>query len=179
MNRRTVLSLAAAVTATDALPRLAAARQSDFQSGGLGLPLSAWEDAFGLSEVGQTYMSFAVNDGNFWIGVDGDDRLVDYIERNWNQGVGPTLADVQAEVGSLLPSDASVAERYIANYAQILHGSLIDRYQSRSLGDHFEDRGRQARSFAVIYELVPADAAYDYQVNRYFITVGIKSASGD
>ena len=179
MNRRTVLSLAAATAATQALPRVATAQTSIFESGGLGLPISDWEGRLGPGEAGQTYMSFALTDGNFWVGVAGDNRAVDYIERNYADPNGVALADAQQEAATLLPADARVQETFVANYAQILHGSQIDRYQSKTLPAQFEGETTRAysRSVVIMYELAPAPAAFDYVVTRYFVIAGTKANS--
>jgi hypothetical protein len=47
MNRRTVLSLAAATAATQTLPRVANAQTDAFESGGLGLSIPDWENMLG------------------------------------------------------------------------------------------------------------------------------------
>jgi hypothetical protein len=176
MNRRTVLSLAAATAASQTLPRAATAQSDTFKSGGLGLPISDWDATFGKGEAGQTYMSFALEDGNYWVGVARGSRVVDYIERNYVDESGATLADAQEEAATLLPGDARFQESYVANYAQILHGTQIDRYQSRSLPDQLtgDDTREYTRNFTVMYELSPAPEAFDYVVTRYFIIAGTK-----
>jgi hypothetical protein len=180
MNRRTVLSLAAVTAGSQTLPRIATAQGAAFESGGLGLPISDWEDQFGKGEAGQTYMSFALKDGNFWVGVGQGVDTVDYIERNYTDESGVTLADAQEEAAALLPADARFQESYVANYAQILHGTQIDRYQSRSLPDQLTGADTQTytRNFVVTYELSPAQAAFDYVVTRYFIIAGTKVSQG-
>jgi hypothetical protein len=176
MNRRTVLSLAAASAASQTLPNAASAQIREFESGGLGLPISDWEDMFGAGEAGQTYMSFGLEDGNYWVGVARSTDLVDYIERNYLDETGVTLADAQEEAATLLPGDARFQESYVANYAQILHGTQVDRYQSRSLPDQLtgDDTRQYTRNFAVMYELGPAQEAFDYVVTRYVIIAGTK-----
>ena len=176
MNRRTVLSLAAATAAVQTLPRAANAQTSAFKSGGLGLSIADWEDMLGPGEAGQTYMSFALDDGNFWVGVAGDSRAVDYIERNYADPNGVALADAQQEAVALIPADARVLESFVANYAQILHGSQIDRYQSKALPAQFkgDTTRRYTRNFVIMYELAPAPAAFDYFVTRYFVIAGTK-----
>jgi hypothetical protein len=176
MNRRTVLSLAAATAASQTLPGIASAQSDAFTSGGLGLPIADWEDQFGAGEAGQTYMSFGLEDGNFWVGVGQGTRIVDYIERNYADESGVTLADAQAEAATLLPGDARFQESFVANYAQILHGTQVDRYQSRSLPSQLTGAATQqyTRNFVVMFELGPAAAAFDYVVTRYFIIAGTK-----
>ena len=179
MHRRTVLSLAAVSVAAQALPHVSNAQTSDFQSGGLGLSISDWEDMLGQGEAGQTYMSFPLDDGNFWVGAAGDDHAVDYIERNYADPNGVVLADAQQEAVTLVPSDARVLESFVANYAQILHGSQIDRYQSSSLPARFKgDTARSyTRNFVIMYELSPAPDAFDYFVTRYFVIAGTRPPS--
>jgi hypothetical protein len=173
MNRRSLLAVAAGA---HTLPGLVSAQDADFESGGLGLPLSAWEDGFGASEPGQNYMSFPTEAGNFWVGVNRDSQVVDYIERNWADMPAATLAEADKEVRGLLPADAELTERYVANYAEILHGAQIDRYVSRSLASQIlpplNGGSEDDATIAVIYELVPAPEAFDYVVGRYFITIG-------
>ena len=176
MNRRTVLSLAAATAASQTLPTVVTAQVREFESGGLGLPISDWEDRFGAGEAGQTYMSFGLDDGNYWAGVARGTDLVDYIERNYADETGVTLADAQEETATLLPGNARFQESYVANYAQILHGTQIDRYQSRSLPDQLtgDDTRQYTRNFVIMFELSPAAEAFDYVVTRYFIVAGTK-----
>ena len=178
MNRRTVLSLAAATAATQGLPRLANA-QTAFESSGLGLTISDWEDLFGPGEAGQTYMSFSLDDGKFWVGAVGDNHAVDYIERNYTDPNGVPLADAQQEAAALVPADARLLESFVANYAQILHGSQIDRYQSKTLPAQFkgDTTCSYTRNFVIMYELAPAPAAFDYFVTRYFVIAGTKPAT--
>ena len=145
MNRRTVLSLVAATAATQGLPRVSSAQTSTFESTGLGLTISDWEDKFGPGEPGQTYTSFPLDNGNFWVGTAGDNRAVDYIERNYADPNGVALADAQQEAVTLIPGDARLVESFVANYAAILHGSQIDRYQSKTLPAQF--KGDTARSY--------------------------------
>jgi len=179
MNRRTVLSLAAAAAAVQSLPRVANAQTGSFASGGLGLSITDWEEMFGQGEAGQTYMSFALDDGNFWIGTAGDNHAVDYIERNYADPNGVALADAQQEAVTLVPADARVLETFVANYAQILHGSNVDRYKSKSLPTQFEGGTARSytRNFVIMYELSPAPEAFDYVVTRYFVIAGAKPNS--
>jgi hypothetical protein len=173
MNRRTILSLATLVTGSATVPQSAFAQTANFESGGLGLQITDWEDQFGLGEAGQTYLSFELEDGNFWVGVASDSRAIDYIERNYADSDGVALAVAQEEAGGLLPGDARLQETYIANYAEILHGTLVDRYQSRGLAAQFSSENRRyTRFFTVIYELGPAPEAFDYFVTRYVIVTG-------
>ena len=176
MNRRTVLSLVAATAATQGLPRISSAQTSTFESTGLGLTISDWEDKFGPGEPGQTYTSFPLDNGNFWVGTAGDNRAVDYIERNYADPNGVALADAQQEAVTLIPGDARLVESFVANYAAILHGSQIDRYQSKTLPAQFKgDAARSyTRNFVIMYELAPAPAAFDYFVTRYVIIAGTK-----
>jgi hypothetical protein len=179
MNRRTVLSLAAATAATQTLPSVANAQTDAFESGGLGLSIPDWETMLGQGEAGQTYMSFALDDGNFWVGAAGDSHAVDYIERNYADPNGVPLADAQQEAVTLVPADARIQESFVANYAEILHGSQIDRYQSKSLPARFNgDTARShTRNFVIMYELSPALEAFDYVVTRYFVIAGTKPNS--
>jgi len=179
MNRRTVLSLAAATAAVQTLPHVANAQTGAFESGGLGMSISDWEDMLGPGEAGQTYMSFALADGNFWVGAAGDNHAIDYIERNYADPNGVALADAQQEAVTLVPADARVLESFVANYAQILHGSQVDRYQSKLLPAQFTgDTTRSyTRNFVIMYELSPAPEAFDYFVTRYFVIAGTKPNS--
>jgi hypothetical protein len=121
-------------------------------------------------------MSFPAEGGNFWVGINRDSQVVDYIERNWNDVPAATLAEADEEVRDLLPGDAELTERYVANYAEILHGTQIDRYISRGLSTQIlpplNGGSEDDATIAVIYELVPAPEAFDYVVGRYFITIG-------
>jgi hypothetical protein len=121
-------------------------------------------------------MSFGLEDGNYWVGVARSTKTVDYIERNYADVSGATLADAQEEAATLLPGDARFQESFVANYAQILHGTQIDRYQSRSLPNQLtgDESQQYTRNFVVMYELSPAQAAFDYVVTRYFIIAGTK-----
>ena len=85
----------------------------------------------------------------------------------------------QQEAVTLVPSDARVLESFVANYAQILHGSQIDRYQSSSLPARFKgDTARSyTRNFVIMYELSPAPDAFDYYVTRYFVIAGTRPPS--
>ena len=176
MNRRSLLAVAAVAAGAHTLPRRVSAQADDFESGGLGLPLSAWEDTFGAGEPGQNYISYPAEGGNYWVGIDRDSQVVDYIERNWDEAPAATLAEADEEVRDLLPADVELTERYVANYAEILHGTQIDRYVSRSLSTQIlpplNGDSEHIATIAVIHELVPAPEAFDYVVGRYFITIG-------
>ena len=111
MNRRTILSLTTLTAAAHALGDTASAQTTDFESGGLGLQITDWEDRFGLGEAGQTYLAFELDDGNFWVGVANDTRAVDYIERNYANQDAVALADAQQEAAGLFPGDARLQER--------------------------------------------------------------------
>ena len=155
---------------------------ADHRGAGRGIrvrraPRRAPPGRLGSGEVGQTYISFALADGNFWVGSQGEARLIEYIERNWSNPTGASLVEAQLEASSLLPADAKLVEHYTANYAQILHGTVIGRYRSGTLGELFKERGDAARSFVVLYELAPAEAAFDSIVSRYVIVVGAEPTS--
>ena len=63
---------------------------------------------------------------------------------------------------------------------QILHGSQIDRYQSKTLPGAIQGRLPPAvytRNFVIMYELAPAPEAFDYFVTRYVVIAGTKPAN--
>jgi hypothetical protein len=145
MNRQTVLALAAAAAATGTSGLIASAKTGRFASGGLDLPLSDWENVFGAGKIGQTYRSFMLDDGDFRVGVAGENRAVGYIELNHTDPAEVALAGGQDEAVTLIPADARVQGSFVANDAQIMHGSPIDRYQSKSLAGQFA--GDTARAY--------------------------------
>ncbi len=180
-----VLAMTIAIGCAAILTGPSAARQTgnSYPSGGLGLGLDDFEALYGPGEVGQTYMQYRLQDGMYYVGAvkspsqsqSQGQRAVDYIERSWDEGSGGTLADAKAEAESLLPDDAKFIESYQATSARILHGTQIDRYQSRTISQRLQnDQHRYGSNIVIIYHLVPATDAYDVMVERFMIVPGEK-----
>lgn len=175
MNRRAVLATALAASLAEAGPTVA---QSLFESGGLGLPMSDWEDMFGPGEAGQTYMAFMVDDGYYWVGAKGESRTVYYIERLWDDPQGVPMDVAEADALALLPADARFQERYDANFGHLFMGTRVDRYQSPTIAEQFDPEfGSFTRNFVVIYGKIPAPASMDSYVDRVVIMVGSRPES--
>jgi hypothetical protein len=170
-----VLAMTIAIGCTATLAS-SAARQTgnSYPSGGLGLSLDDFEARYGPGEVGQTYMQYQLPDGMYFVGATKSQsqgqRTINYIERSWDEGSGGSLDDAKAEAGSLLPADAKFIESYQATSARILHGTRVDRYQSRTISQRLkDDEHRYGSNIVIIYHLVPATDAYDVMVERFMI----------
>ena len=178
MNRRTVLSLAATATAFQVVSSTLITKASgEFESGGLGLTTSDWEVMFGPGEAGQTYYSFALEDGAYNVGGDGMNGPIHFIERTWTDPTGMPIEMAEAEAQMLIPADAKLLERYNAESARILYGTQIDRYESKSLGALFAGEIRKlTKFFAVVIEKVPATDVFGFNASRMVIVVGEEAA---
>jgi hypothetical protein len=169
--------LALLLSAGPILALTASARQTSYDSGGLGLALDDWDANYGPGEAGQTYMVYTLADGHYNVGVGGAERdVVAFIERVWDEGQGIPLEDAQDEADSLLPSDADFVEHFEAYSARILYGTIIERFQSKSLSRQLAGGDtKYGSNFVVIYDLEPASESYDYVVTTMTLAVAIRS----
>lgn len=186
-QRRIVPSLIGIVAIVALAPALAGATglgfsshrqaRAAFASGGLGLKLADWEAIYGPGQPGQTYLTYALDDGAYNVGVDGAGGPVFFIERTWNDPAGVPLAQAQTEAQRLVPTDAKFAEYYDAASVKILYGTDVVRYNSKALATQVRGTDRQLTgSFTAVYEKTPSQATYGYNVTRLVLVIGSKHA---
>jgi hypothetical protein len=187
-RHRVLVSLIGAVLLITLVPALVGAtgrglilhrqERAAFASGGLGLKLADWEAIHGPGQEGQTYKSYTLDDGVYNVGVDGTGGPVYFIERTWNDPAGVPLAQAQSEAKGLLPADAKWTEYYDAASVKILYGTDVDRYSSKSLATQVRGTNRNLTGyFAVLYEKIPAQATYGYNVTRLVLVIGTKNSN--
>ena len=186
MRNRIVVMLVAASLMVGGTPALAAAAdfgfpgrsqaRASFASGGLGLTHDEWEAMYGSGQPGQPYLKYALADGAYNVGIDGQGGPIFFIERTWDDPAGVSLATAQTEARRLFPSDATFGEYYDGASAKILYGTGVERYRSSSLSKQVKGTDRNLTgSFAVIYEKVPAPASYDQNVTRMVLVIATKN----
>jgi hypothetical protein len=138
-------------------------------SGGIGLSREDWEELHGPGEAAQNYVAY--EGGTYYVQFQGD--IVSFLEFGWDDP-GVALAEAEAAVRELLPTDARLAESFAAPATAGGPISLLmHRYDSPALVDALLASGnRPTGGILVIYQETPAPDRFEPNVARVSIAVG-------
>jgi hypothetical protein len=149
---------------------LLALGQSDgVVTGGIGMSRADWEAVHGLGDATQNYVVY--EDGAVYVQFRGD--VVLYLEYGYLEP-GVPLAEADALVWELIPSDARLIESFAAPATTAGPiGLYTRRYTSRALATQVPEFGDNVTgSILVVYSETPAPDRFEPNVARVSISVG-------
>jgi hypothetical protein len=178
MDRRSMLKSGMAATVAAALPvgtpglDVARAQTGNVTTGGIGLPRDDWEESHGTGDAGQNVVSY--EGGAIYVQFAGG--VVVYVEVGWEDRGGISSDDAVGAVKQLIPSDASLKERfYFPPTPAGPTGLRFERYQSKALANVMgQVAGDRTGGILVVYQETPAVDRFEPNVARFNITVGSK-----
>ena len=168
-----VIAVATSLTPGSGAGSLAALRQDDVRSGGIGLSRDDWEADHGPGDPGQSLVTY--EGGAYSVAF--EDDVVTFLELGWEDQGNVAFDEAEDEVEDLLPSDAELVETYFAPATAGGPISLqIQRYESDALEDLLAGgTGDRTGGILVIYQETPAADQFERDVARASMAVGTES----
>lgn len=126
--------------------------ESQYDSGGLGLDLSAWAKLHGVGKPDSpsSPMFFSYENGKFIVQYSKvSTGNVKYIERSYGDQNAVSIEQARKESKSFIPKDAKFVKTYKSQ-----SGSTVDLYQSESLKSRFSEEsyiGGKPGDFIILY----------------------------